>query len=130
MQVFVDGRQVAEIDFADIGRADTPYPFVLMLPQWEIEAILAEDLGRHGVQVEHEVEVTDVRPSASGVAVRATRADGHAAQIAASAYVIGADGAHSVVREIDSVSASTGRPIRKAFSSPIVASSGRSITIT
>ena len=97
-QVFVGGRQVAEVDFADIGRADTPYPFVLMLPQWEIEAILADDLAHHGVTVEHEVEVTDVRQSANGVLVRASRADGTRLEVTSS-YVIGADGAHSVVRK-------------------------------
>ena len=97
-QVFVAGRQVAEVDFADIGRADTPYPFVLMLPQWEIEAILTDDLAHHGVMVEHEVEVTDVRQSASRALVRASRADGTRFEVSPS-YVIGADGAHSIVRK-------------------------------
>jgi 2-polyprenyl-6-methoxyphenol hydroxylase-like FAD-dependent oxidoreductase len=96
-QVFVEGRPVAEIDIADIGRTDTPYPFVLMLPQWEIEAILAEDLRRQGVEVEHQVEVVDVRPSEHDVVVRATCADGGRLEVTA-AYAIGADGAHSVVR--------------------------------
>ena len=97
-QVFVGGRQVAEIDVADIGRRDTPYPFVLMVPQWDIEAILADDLRAHGVTVEHEVEVYDVRQTELGVMVSATRADGTRFGVSA-AYVIGADGAHSVVRK-------------------------------
>lgn len=97
-QVFVDGRQVAEVDVADIGRRDTPYPFVLMVPQWDIEAILADDLRAHGVTVEHEVEVYDVRQTELGVMVSAARADGTRFGVSA-AYVIGADGAHSVVRK-------------------------------
>ena len=43
-QVYLDGKQVAELNFDDIGRPDTPYSFVLMVPQWEIEAILVDDL--------------------------------------------------------------------------------------
>ncbi len=102
-QVFVDGAQVAEVDFADIGRADTPYPFVLMVPQWDIEAILADDLAHHGVTVEHQVEVTEVRQSGidlpgARVDVRAVRADGTRLELTPS-YVIGADGAHSIVRK-------------------------------
>jgi 2-polyprenyl-6-methoxyphenol hydroxylase-like FAD-dependent oxidoreductase len=97
-QVFVDGAQAAQVDFDDIGRGDTPYPFVLMVPQWEIEAILAEDLRRQDVAVEHGVTVDDFRQSASGVTVRATREDGTHFEVGAS-YLIGADGAHSVVRK-------------------------------
>ena len=97
-QVWVEGARVAEIDIADIGRDDTPYPFVLMVPQWDIEAILADDLRRHGVTVEQGVEVTDVRQSANGVVVRATQPDGARFEMTP-AYVIGADGAHSVVRK-------------------------------
>ncbi|MEO6028945.1 MAG: FAD-dependent monooxygenase [Candidatus Binatia bacterium] len=96
-QIFVEGAQVGEIDIADIGRDDTPYPFVLMVPQWDIEAILADDLRRQGVTVEHDVEVTDFRQSPSGVVVRATRSDGSRLEVSA-AYVVGADGAHSIVR--------------------------------
>ena len=97
-QIFVEGSRVGEIDIADIGRDDTPYPFVLMVPQWDIEAILTDDLRHHGVDVEHGVEVTDFKQSESGVVVRATRADGSRFEVPA-AYVVGADGAHSVVRK-------------------------------
>lgn len=73
VQVFVDGRQVSEIDVADLGRTDTPYPVVLMVPQWDIEAILAEDLRAHGVTVEHELEVTDFRQTETGRRARHAR---------------------------------------------------------
>jgi 2-polyprenyl-6-methoxyphenol hydroxylase-like FAD-dependent oxidoreductase len=97
-QVFVDGARVAEIDFDDIGRDDTPYPFVLMVPQWEIEAILVDDLTRQGVAVEHGVEVTGFDQSVDGVLVRARDREGRLRELRA-AYVIGADGAHSIVRK-------------------------------
>ena len=98
IQVYVDGTQVAGFDFDDIGRDDTPYPFVLMVPQWEIEAVLVDDLARQGVRVEHGVEVTAVEQSAEGVVARARDRDGRLREIRA-AYLIGADGAHSVVRK-------------------------------
>jgi 2-polyprenyl-6-methoxyphenol hydroxylase-like FAD-dependent oxidoreductase len=71
---------------------------VLMVPQWDIEAILVDDLRAHGVEVEHEVEVYDVRQSALGVMVSAAGADGTRFGVSA-AYVLGADGAHSIVRK-------------------------------
>src|SRR5436305_5138523 len=58
MQVFVDGENMGGFNFDDIGRPDTPYSFLLMVPQWDIEDILVEDLRRLGVEVEHNVEVT------------------------------------------------------------------------
>src|SRR5262249_19173013 len=41
-QLYQDGKQIAELNFDDIGRPDTPYSFLLMVPQWDIEEILAE----------------------------------------------------------------------------------------
>jgi 2-polyprenyl-6-methoxyphenol hydroxylase-like FAD-dependent oxidoreductase len=98
VQLYVDGTRVAGFDFDDIGRDDTPYPFVLMVPQWDIEAVLADDLAHQGVRVEHGVEVTGFDQSADGVVARARDRDGRPIEIRA-AYLIGADGAHSVVRK-------------------------------
>jgi 2-polyprenyl-6-methoxyphenol hydroxylase-like FAD-dependent oxidoreductase len=99
MQVFVDGAKVGGFDFADIGRADTPFSFVLMVPQWEIEAILVEDLRRFGVEVEHNVEVTGFEQSPEGVVAHARDNRSGAGIEVRGAYLIGADGAHSVVRK-------------------------------
>jgi 2-polyprenyl-6-methoxyphenol hydroxylase-like FAD-dependent oxidoreductase len=98
VQVYIDGTRVAGFDFDDIGRDDTPYPFVLMVPQWEIEAVLVDDLARQGLRVEHGIEVTGVEQSADGVVARARDRDGRPTEIRA-AYLVGADGAHSVVRK-------------------------------
>ena len=98
MQVFVDGENMGGFNFDDIGRPDTPYSFLLMVPQWDIEAILVEDLRRFGVEVEHNVEVTGFEQSSQGVVVHAKDAAGASAQVSGS-YLIGADGAHSIVRK-------------------------------
>lgn len=97
-QIYVNGEQAAEINFDDIGRADTPYSFLLMVPQWDIEEILANDVRRFGIEVEHNTEVTRFTQSADGVVVRARDRTGLEIEIEGS-YLIGADGAHSVVRK-------------------------------
>jgi 2-polyprenyl-6-methoxyphenol hydroxylase-like FAD-dependent oxidoreductase len=98
VQVFVDGGNMGGFDFDDLGRADTPYSFLLMVPQWDIEAILVEDLRRLGVEIEHNVEVTGFEQSAHGVMVHATNGAGDRVDVSGS-YLIGADGAHSIVRK-------------------------------
>jgi 2-polyprenyl-6-methoxyphenol hydroxylase-like FAD-dependent oxidoreductase len=98
MQVFVDGENMGGFNFDDIGRPDTPYSFLLMVPQWDIEAILVEDLRRLGVEVEHDVEVTGFEQSSQSVVVHAKNAVGANFDVSCS-YLIGADGAHSIVRK-------------------------------
>jgi 2-polyprenyl-6-methoxyphenol hydroxylase-like FAD-dependent oxidoreductase len=97
-QIYVDGEKAAEIAIDDLGRDDTPYSFLLMLPQSETEQILVYDLGLRGVTVEHRVKVTGFTQSADGVEVQATGPDGEA-RTYRGAYLIGADGAHSIVRK-------------------------------
>lgn len=97
-QIFMDGKQAAQLNFDDIGRTDTPYSFVLMLPQWETEAILVRDLQRLGIEVEYGVKATDLSQDPDGVTVTAQRQSGESFEIRGQ-YSIGADGAHSLVRK-------------------------------
>jgi 2-polyprenyl-6-methoxyphenol hydroxylase-like FAD-dependent oxidoreductase len=97
-QVFLDGKQVSELNFDDIGRPDTPYSFLLMVPQWDTEAILVDDLERQGIAVEHGVEVTGFTQNEHGVVATALDKAGESHVFSAS-YLIGADGAHSIVRK-------------------------------
>ena len=97
-QVFLDGKQVSELNFDDIGRPDTPYSFALMVPQWDTEAILVDDLKHQGIDVEHGVQVIGFTQDEHGVVARATDKACASFEINA-AYLIGADGAHSIVRK-------------------------------
>lgn len=98
VDIHVGGRQVGGLDFDRSGSPDTPFPFILMLPQSETEAILIGELARQGVEVERGIEVAGLDQEAEGVVTRGTDVGGGAVAIR-SAYVIGADGAHSVVRK-------------------------------
>jgi 2-polyprenyl-6-methoxyphenol hydroxylase-like FAD-dependent oxidoreductase len=85
------------IGHVNLGGADTPFPFGLMLPQCDTERLLGEYLGELGVSVERGVEVTSFSRRADGVDAVLRRADGGEEAVAAD-WLIGCDGAHSLVR--------------------------------
>ena len=92
------GRKVPHAHFAalptqlDYTHLDTPFPYVLMIPQWRTEHALAEYLRIRDVPVHYGAEVTAVTQSADAVQVTVGGTTLEAS------YVIGADGAHSTVR--------------------------------
>ncbi|MER8185274.1 FAD-dependent monooxygenase [Kitasatospora sp. NPDC094015] len=92
--MFVNGRQVARIplELPD----DIPYAFAA-LPQYATEQLLADRLAGHGVRVERETELLSFEQDAGEVRALLRLPDGSEQQVRA-AYLIGCDGAHSVVR--------------------------------
>ena len=84
-------RALLSVDF---GGLPTAYPFTLMLPQDRTEAVLADRLRALGGEVHRSCELTEVRPDPDGVT--ATMASGETVR---AAYLVGADGMHSRVRE-------------------------------
>ncbi|WP_267425721.1 FAD-dependent monooxygenase [Methylobacterium sp. GC_Met_2] len=96
---FVGGRRVGGFDYDRAASPDTPYPFIFLLPQSRTEAILIDDLSRHGVMVERDVTVTGLDQDGGGVTVHADSASSGSIEVRAR-YVIGADGAHSAVRKV------------------------------
>ena len=97
-QVFVGGKAAAALDFDDIGREDTPFPTLLVLPQSETEDILTAALRDAGVEVERGIEVVGLAEVEDAAVVSLRSASGGEQEVRAS-YVIGADGAHSIVRK-------------------------------
>lgn len=93
----VSGEWVGGLDFDHASSPDTPYRFILMLPQAETEAVLLDALDDAWLTVEREVEVTGLAVDPHGVRVEAQEASGTVTTLHAR-YVIGADGAHSIVR--------------------------------
>jgi 2-polyprenyl-6-methoxyphenol hydroxylase-like FAD-dependent oxidoreductase len=92
LTIFTRGRAVARID---IRRIRHRHNFMLSLPQSETEQILEERLQELGGIVEREVRLEDLQ---IGPPVEAALA-GAVSETASFDWIIGADGAHSLVRK-------------------------------
>ncbi|WP_037604278.1 FAD-dependent monooxygenase [Streptacidiphilus rugosus] len=94
IEMHASGRTIARVEL-DI--VDSAYPFSVLTAQTETERILAENLARHGVEVERGVSLVALEQSADGV--RATLRDARGGEESVDAsWLVGADGAHSQVR--------------------------------
>lgn len=99
VNIHVKGRFRGGLDFARADTGDTPFPFILMIPQSRTEAILAEDCAALGITIERGMTVTELAQDEAGVTTRGAGPAGPAGAFAIrSRYVVGADGSHSVVR--------------------------------
>jgi 2-polyprenyl-6-methoxyphenol hydroxylase-like FAD-dependent oxidoreductase len=87
--VHTRARRTLRIRFAEL---DSPYPFLITLSQAETQRILDERLGHLGIRIQRGVEVLDVREAEDGVEVRT------AGGLVRAGWVVGCDGAHSIVR--------------------------------
>ncbi len=92
--IYVNGEQVGQIELQ--LPADVPYRFA-SLPQYAAEEVLGEHLAGLGTTVCRGLEVLDVSADEHAVAAR-VREPGRETTISAD-YVIGADGARSIVRK-------------------------------
>jgi 2-polyprenyl-6-methoxyphenol hydroxylase-like FAD-dependent oxidoreductase len=77
--------------------AQSPYPYGLMLPQFETERLLEERLASLGVSVERQVELLSFKSNATGVDALLRHSDGREEAVSAD-WLLGCDGAHSAVR--------------------------------
>ncbi len=95
LRIHQDAREQAKIsiDYRGLGAA---HPLTA-LPQARTEAMLAAALAERGVRVERGVGLTALNQDAGGVVATLSHADGET-EIFAAPIVLGADGAHSVVR--------------------------------
>jgi 2-polyprenyl-6-methoxyphenol hydroxylase-like FAD-dependent oxidoreductase len=91
-----DGQLIARVAMDSVK---SPYPYGLMLPQSETERLLEERLALLGVTVERQVEVLGYKSAAAGVEVTLRHADGQD-EIVSAKWLLGCDGAHSIVRHI------------------------------
>ncbi|WP_274648854.1 FAD-dependent monooxygenase [Paenibacillus humicola] len=77
---------------------DSPYPFILDLPQSQTERILSQCLTeRYGVRIERGVELLELEQRDGFVEVKLLHPDG-TEETAQTAWLLGMDGAHSTVR--------------------------------
>jgi 2-polyprenyl-6-methoxyphenol hydroxylase-like FAD-dependent oxidoreductase len=89
------GRTLARIRFAP---AQSPYPFVAMVPQDITERLLMEQLQRKGGTVEYETAFVSAAEEPDCVRVTLQR-NGEPLELT-TAFVVGCDGAHSPVRHL------------------------------
>jgi 2-polyprenyl-6-methoxyphenol hydroxylase-like FAD-dependent oxidoreductase len=75
----------------------SPYRYALMLPQSETERLLEERLQRLDARVERAVEATEFATTPAGVQTVLRHGDGRSETLTTD-WLIGCDGAHSVVR--------------------------------
>ncbi|MDZ5784381.1 FAD-dependent monooxygenase [Marinococcus luteus] len=94
-----EGKRASRASFASL---DTPFPFMLMLPQSDTEHILKKQLREIGQFIDwntHCKRITQYRDYAE---VECSTENGH--ELIRASYVIGCDGPHSTVRENMNVS--------------------------
>lgn len=87
-------RALLELDFSTLP---SRYAQILMIPQDETEAILADRLASLGGSVARGVTATRIERDAAGAVVHVETPEGP--QAIRARYVVGGDGMHSVVRE-------------------------------
>jgi 2-polyprenyl-6-methoxyphenol hydroxylase-like FAD-dependent oxidoreductase len=91
--VFVNGEEVARMELS--LPAEVPYRF-MALPQYATERLLSEHLTRLGGAVERGVEVAQVSQDEDAVTARLAGPEGE--EEVRARFVVGCDGAHSIVR--------------------------------
>ena len=92
--VYVNGEPAGQVDFA--LPEDVPFGFI-GLPQYSTERVLREELATRGVPIERGIRLAGFEQDAGGVTAFLEGDSGQ--QTVRAQYLLGADGAHSVVRK-------------------------------
>ncbi|GAA2550296.1 FAD-dependent monooxygenase [Mycolicibacterium diernhoferi] len=93
--VYVNGEKVTQLELA--LPEDVPFGFI-GLPQYATEAILRAELTTRNVPIERGVRLGAFEQDTDGVTATLTAQDG-TEQTVRARYLLGADGAHSIVRK-------------------------------
>ncbi len=94
-----EGKNILNLAFDQIP---SRYPFVLFLPQSKTEAILNEKMESLGVRTERETELVSLEQKPGAVSAVLRHPDGREEHFAPR-WIVGCDGAHSLVRELASI---------------------------
>lgn len=95
-KVFSEGKQFLHLDLHGL---ETPYPYLLMLQQPRVEALLRSRLDSLGAAVERSTELTMLSQHFDAVEVELRHGDG-TTETTRVPWLIGCDGAHSAVRHL------------------------------
>ncbi len=98
VNLWVKAKPAARIPLENLGQSLTPFPFPVIFPQDEHEALLIKRLSTLGIEVERLAELADFEEHGSGI--RATVRKEAGEDTSSYAYLAGCDGARSRVREV------------------------------
>ncbi|KAL2017112.1 hypothetical protein VTK56DRAFT_2584 [Thermocarpiscus australiensis] len=100
--LYFNTKLAVKIDLDDLGTTDTEFPLPLTISQAETEAFLDECLSKYNVRVERPVSATSITQDSSGVTT-ALETPGGMTRTLRSKFVVGCDGAHSIVRHASDI---------------------------
>lgn len=103
---------------ANLHQLDSAFPFVLILPQTETEALLEAQLNKLGVQVGRGAELTSFRDCEDHLEAHVKGRDGD--ELIRARYLVGADGASSLVRKTLGLPFEGSRYVWNAFLGDVV----------
>src|SRR5207237_5397805 len=95
--VVYKGKQLARIGFETLGKGLSQFPFLLILEQSKTERFLGEYLTKHNHSVEWYTQLEGFTQDADAVHAMLKHKDGKMEKLQVD-YLVGADGAKSVVR--------------------------------
>jgi 2-polyprenyl-6-methoxyphenol hydroxylase-like FAD-dependent oxidoreductase len=98
LNLWVKAKPAARVPLGNLGQGLTPFPFPIIFPQDEHEALLIERLSALGIEIERRVELADFEDR--GTEIRATLRKAETEEAASYVYLAGCDGARSRVREV------------------------------
>jgi 2-polyprenyl-6-methoxyphenol hydroxylase-like FAD-dependent oxidoreductase len=98
LNLWVKANPAARIPLGNLGLGLTPFPYPIIFPQDEHEALLIKRLSALGIEVERQVELADFEER--GAELSATLRKAGSEEVGSYAYIAGCDGARSRVREV------------------------------
>lgn len=95
--IYNNGQKTATTTFSDTDEDRTPFPYAEVLPQDRTEKILIEYLLEKGIEVEWQTSLENIETEKGKTIVTLKKDNTQTEQLSVD-YLIGADGAHSIVR--------------------------------
>jgi 2-polyprenyl-6-methoxyphenol hydroxylase-like FAD-dependent oxidoreductase len=100
VNIYHGTHRLLHVSYDDL---ESPAPFLLNIPQSTLERLLGAHLTSLGIDIEWRTELAGFTQDADGVTATLLHADGHEEGVRA-AWLVGCDGAHSVVRHTLNIS--------------------------
>lgn len=96
-RMVVGGEVRGQVEFSEIGKGMSPYPYVLLVEQGKHEKLLHDFIRSHGKEILWQTELESFTQNDAGVTAQIKTASGNTETIEAR-YLIGCDGPKSIVR--------------------------------